>query len=84
MYAADFQMILGRRCHDSKLRDGSVAATERVTLWPTCDPECDFHGMFPKIDGFPGPLRKILLPQDRLQWPKPEFIQRANAFRLIA
>jgi hypothetical protein len=36
------------------------------------------------IETFSAPLGKILLPPDRLQWPKPEFIRRANGFRLIA
>jgi len=36
------------------------------------------------IDGFIAPLGRILLPPDRLQWPKLEFIRRANGFRLIA
>jgi putative restriction endonuclease len=35
------------------------------------------------VDLFKAPLGRILLPPDRLQWPKPEFIRRANAFRLI-
>jgi putative restriction endonuclease len=35
------------------------------------------------IEGFKAPLGKILLPQDRAQWPNPEFIRRANRFRLI-
>ncbi len=35
------------------------------------------------IDGFRTSLGKILLPPDRLQWPKLDFIRRANTFRLI-
>ena len=36
------------------------------------------------IDMFKAPLGKILLPPDRAQWPKKDFIRRANAFRGIA
>jgi putative restriction endonuclease len=36
------------------------------------------------IDMFKGPLGKILLPPDRAQWPRKEFIRKANAFRGIA
>jgi len=35
------------------------------------------------IVGFAAQLGKILLPPDRAQWPKPEFIRRANAFSMI-
>lgn len=35
------------------------------------------------IEGFKEPLGRILLPPDRGQWPKPEFVRKANAFRLI-
>lgn len=36
------------------------------------------------IEGFRAPMGRILLPPDRGQWPRPEFIHRANTFRLIA
>jgi putative restriction endonuclease len=35
------------------------------------------------VGAFKEPLEKILLPQDRSQWPRPEYIRRANTFRLI-
>lgn len=35
------------------------------------------------IDAFKSHLGKILLPPDRSQWPKVEFIKKANSVRLI-
>ena len=35
------------------------------------------------IGSFKAPLGKILLPPDRGQWPKQDFIRQANRFRLI-
>lgn len=36
------------------------------------------------IDAFKSNLGKILLPQDQGQWPKREFINKANAIRMVA
>ncbi len=57
--------------------------TYRMRINPTRVTELSGLRLDGGIEKFKEPLGKILLPPDRAQWPKPDFIRRANTFRLI-
>jgi hypothetical protein len=86
IYASDLRTIWLPQNLDTESRDGSDAGTVVGTRSQTrVRKEAELRTL--QLDGglsdFKAPLGKILLPQDRNQWPRPEFIRRARALRGI-